>query len=335
MSVGTRSGAGPELGPRAITYPYRRIERVEATPSDGPDPYGDPDPAWIRVDWSEHLSWVEAAGTRVVCAEIGEGPPVLLVHGLGGCWQNWLENLPALAELGHRAIAIDLPGFGSSPMPPWEISIPAYGRFLDALATELGMSGGMLVGNSMGGFISAETAIRFPDLVERLVLVSSAGISHATMRREPVMAGARAAVAANPLMRALDVPAMRRPGLRKLAFNGILRHPDRLRPELLAELMGPALGAPAYLPAVAALTGYDLLDRLEEIRVPTMVVWGRDDVFVPASDAAGFVERIPGAELVVFDDCGHMPMAERPVRFNRLLDRFARAPEASVSRASA
>ena len=165
------------------------------------------------------------------------------------------------------------------------------------------------------------------------MLVSSAGISHATMRREPVD-GRRpaAAVAANPLLRRLDVPAMRRPGLRKLAFNGIMRHPERLRPELLVELMAPAFGAPAYLPSVAALTGYDLLDRLEEIRVPTLVVWGRDDLFVPASDAAGFIERIPGAELVVFDDCGHMPMAERPVRFNRLLARFVRGAGGGGSR---
>ena len=137
----TRSGSGHELGPRAVTYPYRRIERVEATPSDGPDPYGEPDPAWLRIDWSEHLRSVEAGDTRVDCAEIGEGPPILFVHGLGGCWQNWLENMPALAELGHRAIAVDLPGFGSSPMPPWEISIPAYGRFLDAFCPRAGNRG--------------------------------------------------------------------------------------------------------------------------------------------------------------------------------------------------
>jgi pimeloyl-ACP methyl ester carboxylesterase len=61
------------------------------------------------------------------------------------------------------------------------------------------------------------------------------------------------------------------------------------------------------------------------------VIWGRDDLFVPASDAAGFTERIPGAELIVFDECGHMPMAERPVRFNRVLDRFAREREAELS----
>lgn len=321
----------PDLGPRMIAPPYRRIRRIEATPADGPDPYGEPDPGWLKVDWQQHLRWVDVDGARVVSAEIGEGPPVLMVHGLGGCWQNWIENLVPLAERGHRAIAIDLPGFGSSPMPPWEISIPAYGRFLDTLAETLDLDGCTLVGNSMGGFISAEAAIRGPEWFERLVLVSSAGISHATMRREPALAGARAAVMANPLLRALDVPSMRRPGLRRAAYKGIIHRPEILRPELLTELMGPSIGAPGYLPAVSALAGYDLLDRLERIRVPTLVIWGRDDLFVPASDAAGFMERIPDAELVVFDECGHMPMAERPVRFNRVLDRFAREREAELS----
>ena len=318
----------PSRTPRAVTYPYRRIERVEATPSDGPDPYGNPDepPAWMGIDWPGLLHTVTVAGARVNYAEIGEGPPIVFVHGLGGSWQNWLENMPRLAELGHRAIALDLPGFGASPMPPWEISIPRYGEFLGDFCAQLDVGACTLVGNSMGGFVAAEVAVGEPEWVERLVLVSSAGISHAKMRREPVLAGARVSAAANPLLFRLDLPAMRRPGLRKLAFGGILRHPDMVRRELLVEFLSSALGAPGFLPAVAALTGYDLLDRLERIRVPTLVVWGRDDLVVPASDAAGFIDRIPDSRLVVFDDCGHVPMAERPVRFNRLLEQFCADP---------
>ncbi|MCL4287586.1 MAG: alpha/beta fold hydrolase, partial [Thermoleophilia bacterium] len=122
--------AEPESGrgrrrrpPRAVTYPYRRIERVEVTPADEPDPYGDDSPAWLAIDWGRHLRTIEAGGTPINYAEIGEGPAIVFVHGLGGCWQNWLENMPRMAALGFRAIALDLPGFGSSPMPPWQISI--------------------------------------------------------------------------------------------------------------------------------------------------------------------------------------------------------------------
>lgn len=310
--------------PRAVTYPYRRIEPVEPTPADGPDPYGNPDdpPAWMKVDWPSRLRSVEACGTRVAFAELGEGAPLVFVHGLGGSWQNWLENMPRMAELGYRAIAIDLPGFGASPMPPWEISIRHYGELLGEVCKALELPPCTLVGNSMGGFVAAEVAVGEPEWVDRLVLVSAAGISHATMRREPVLAGARLTALANPLLFRLDLPAMRRPGLRKLAFAGVMRHPERLRRELLVEFLAPALGAPGFLPATAALVGYDLLDRLARIRVPTLVVWGRDDLVVPARDAAGFVERIPDSRLEVFADCGHVPMAERPVRFNRLLTDF-------------
>ncbi len=324
------SGATPSRerkrarGPHAVTFPYRRIERVADTPPRGPDPYGNPDadPAWLSIDWGEHLGRVEAGGVAVNYAEIGSGPPVVLVHGLGGCWQNWLETMPRLADLGHRVIALDLPGFGASPIPPWELSIPAYGRLLGDLCEQLDIGTCTLVGNSMGGFVAAEVTVGEAEWVERLVLVSSAGISHASMRRAPVAVGARMTVAANPILLRLDAPAMRRPGLRKLAFGGVLRHPAKIRPELLAEQLGPALGADGFVPAASALTGYDLLDRLERIGVPTLLVWGRDDLVVPASDAQGFAERIPDARLEVFEDCGHVPMIERPVRFNRLLGEF-------------
>ena len=312
--------------PRAVTYPYRRIEPVEPTPADGPDPYGDPEPAWLEIDWREHRRTIDVAGTEINYAEIGEGEPIVFVHGLGGCWQNWLQNMPAMADAGYRAIALDLPGFGASPMPPWEISIPAYGRLVQDFCEQLGVAACTLVGNSMGGFVATEVAVTNVPLVERLVLVSSAGISHAKMRREPVVAGARVAIAANPLLLRLDLPSMRRPRLRKAAMSGVMRHPDRLRPELLIEFIQPSFGSEGFLPAVAALTGYDLLDRLEVIHDPTLIVWGRDDLVVPASDAAGFAERITGSRLVVFEDCGHVPMAERPVRFNRLLEEFIATP---------
>ena len=295
---------------------------MSVTESDGPDPYGEPDPQWLGIDWSRHVHSIEVAGATVNYAEIGEGPPIVLLHGLGGCWQNWLENMPRLAELGHRVIAPDLPGFGASPMPPWEITIPAYGRMISELCEQLQVGRCVLAGNSMGGFVATEIAVGEPEWVERLVLISAAGMSHAKMRREPVLAGARLSAAANPLLLRLDIRSMRRPGLRKLAFGGVMRHPDKLRRELLVEMIGPAVGADGFLAAVAGLTGYDLTDRLERIRIPTLIVWGRDDLVVPASDAAGFHERIAGSELVVFDDCGHVPMIERPVRFNRLLADF-------------
>lgn len=316
------SAAKPEAGPRTVTYPYRRIELPEPTPARGADPYGSEDPEWLRIDWRDCLGSIELNGAVVNYAAIGEGPPVVFVHGLGGCWQNWLDNLPHFAAAGHRAIAIDLPGFGHSPMPSWEISVPAYGLLVDEFCMRLGLEGAALVGNSMGGFIAAETAIAMPSWIDRLVLVSAAGISHARMRREPVMAVSRMLHLLNPLTLRVNRGGLGRPGVRQLAFQGVFRHPQRVRRELLYEYSRTAVGAPGTLPAISALTGYDFLDRLPRIEVPTLLIWGRNDLVVPAADAPGFQRRIPDCELEIFDDCGHVPMSERPVRFNRVVGEF-------------
>ena len=97
--------------------------------------------AWLDVDWREHQRWVMIDGTPVNTIQLGEQgnqakQPLVFIHGLSGCWQNWLEQLPVLAR-EHRVLTVDLPGFGSSPMPAGEISISGYGRTLDRLLEQL------------------------------------------------------------------------------------------------------------------------------------------------------------------------------------------------------
>jgi pimeloyl-ACP methyl ester carboxylesterase len=308
----------------AVKLAAGRAELPDPTPSDGPDPYGDPDPEWLRIDWAEHRRQVEVVGSRVNYVEMGEGPPLVLVHGLSGAWQNWLEQIPHFSD-SHRVIALDLPGFGASPMPPWEISIPAYGRFLRDFCERLGIDRCALVGNSMGGFITTEVAIAEPERVEKLVLVSAAGITWARARREPAAMIGRVGRAALPLALRFQLSGIRRPGLRRRAFQGVFHDPGSLRREVLWENLAAAMSSPGYYDAMTNLFGYDIRDRLEEIEEPTLVVWGRNDRVVPVPAALSYKKRIGNnAELVIFDRCGHVPQMERPVRFNRLLARFLR-----------
>jgi pimeloyl-ACP methyl ester carboxylesterase len=312
----------------------------DPTPAEGPDPYGNPDPEWLEIDWREHLRTVDIETpeerygpfggdqppqptTRVNYVELGSGSGIdlILVHGLSGCWQNWLENIPHFAR-NHRVIALDLPGFGASPMPPWAISVERYGRLLHDFVAALGVGDCVVVGNSLGGFISAEAAIRRPGRFERLALLSAAGVSHSRMRREPAEMAGRLAVAASPLILKLQDRGLRRPRARQWAFRMVFHHPLRVRPELLWEFFHNGAGRPGFLPAIAALIGYDILDRLTEVEVPTLLVWGRDDRIVPPEDAAEYGARLRNSQTVIFADTGHVPMAERPVRFNRLLEAF-------------
>jgi pimeloyl-ACP methyl ester carboxylesterase len=306
----------------AVKLATGRARLPGPTPSDGPDPYGNPDPEWLRIDWAEHRRQVEVVGSWVNYVEMGEGPPLVLVHGLSGAWQNWLEQIPHFSD-SHRVIALDLPGFGASPMPPWEISIPAFGRFLRDFCERLGIESCALVGNSMGGFVATEVAISDPERVEKLVLVSAAGITWARARREPAAMIGRVGRAALPLVLRFQMSGIRRPGLRRRAFQGVFHEPSSLRREVLWENFAPAMTSPGYFDAITNLFGYDIRDRLEEIEVPTLIVWGRNDRVVPVPAALSYKKRIgENAELVIFDECGHVPQIERPVRFNRLLHRF-------------
>jgi pimeloyl-ACP methyl ester carboxylesterase len=294
--------------------------------------------AWLDIDWSAHQRWVKVDGEWANVVEMGSGPPVVFIHGLSGSWQNWLENLPAVAAEGYRAIAFDLPGFGASPMPREKITISGYGRFVDALLGELGVDAAAVVGNSMGGFIGAELAIKFPQRVERLVLVSAAGISIEHQRNDAVMdwlyrtEELTQMLTAGLLARSERVA--RRPRLRKAALWFVAAHPDRLPGPLALEQMKGA-GKPGFLPALEALTTYPIRDRLPDIACPTLIVWGSRDRLVPLRDADVFDELIPDSRKVVFKDTGHVAMLERPTRFNWLLrDFLAEAPGEEVDETS-
>jgi pimeloyl-ACP methyl ester carboxylesterase len=255
---------------------------------------------------------------------MGQGDPVVLVHGLGGCWQNWLENIPRLAR-SHRVIVPDLPGFGASPMPGWEISISAYGKLLNLLCEALETGPVALVGNSMGGFVSAEVTVAQPASVSRLALVSAAGVSHARMYRAPAETAGRMVRAATPLALRYRERALQRPRLRHRVFRNLFYMPNALRPELIWEITHQGIRSPGLVAAIRALAGYDILDRLDDVQIPTLIVWGQHDYVVPPRDAREYARLIPHARLEIFARCGHLPMAERPERFNRLLEEFLEA----------
>jgi pimeloyl-ACP methyl ester carboxylesterase len=293
-----------------------------------PDAPGDYGPAgrspWMDVDWREHQRWVTIDGRRVNVIELGSGPPVVFIHGLSGSWQNWLEQVPVFAR-DHRVITFDLPGFGASEMPKDKITISRYGRFVAALLDELGVGSAAVVGNSMGGFIGIEMAIRFPERVERLVLVSAAGLSIEYLRNERALAvlgalGNRLAAYSGWVASRSDALA-RRPVARRAIFGIVAHRPDRLPGPLVAEQVRGS-GKPGFIPALDALTDYPIRDRLGEIACPTLIVWGSEDKLVPARDADEFARLIPNSRKVVWPETGHVAMLERPEAFNALVQAF-------------
>jgi pimeloyl-ACP methyl ester carboxylesterase len=280
--------------------------------------------AWLDVDWRGHQRWVEVDGNPINVIELGQGDPIVFVHGLSGSWQNWLEQLPVFAR-EYRVIAFDLPGFGQSPMPAERISIAGYARLVDALLDELQVPRAVVVGNSMGGFIGAELAISFPERVERLVLVSAAGLSVEHQRDDRALGvlkrlEARLAAWGGWIGSRADNLA-RRARYRRALMHIVAAHPDRLPAALVAEQLRGS-GKPGFVDALDALTSYPIRDRLPRISCPTLIVWGEQDRLVPVRDAYEFEQLIPHSRRVIYADTGHVAMLERPAAFNALLEDF-------------
>lgn len=286
--------------------------------------------AWLDIDWQAHQRWVEIGGRWMNVIDIGPSAnaagagTIVWIHGLSGSWQNWLENLPFFAQT-HRCIAIDLPGFGESEMPAETITISGYAATVDELLRTLGVMRATVVGNSMGGFVGAEIAIRFGTWVEKLVLVSAAGLTTEYLHNDHALAalrrGSRLLTLASGWLASKSDELARRPRSRRAILGIVAAHPDRLPAPLVAEQLHGA-GGPGFIDALDALTSYPIRDRLGEITAPTLVVWGAKDALVPARDAWKFGELIGGARVVVYEDTGHVSMMERPVAFNELLQEF-------------
>jgi|GEM_PF-118622 len=305
---------------RPLTHRAARKADASYGVSDTPD--------WRQIDWPTQTHQVEVNGRSINYVELGSGEQtVLFIHGLGGSWQNWLENLPRVAE-SYRAIALDLPGFGRSEMPAAEISITNFAAAVNDFCEALGLGPVILVGNSMGGFTAAEVEIQHPERCELLVLVDAAGISSANLARS--RSGER--FARQLMMRGQGDPGsaqkmLTRPGFLALGMGLVARYPTRISKELLAEQL-LTFGDQGFAPAFEAILGYDFRHRLGEIGCPVLVIQGEDDILVPLGDAGEFCKLIPGAQLLTMPDTGHVPMFERPVQFNDALLSFIAAPAA-------
>ena len=287
-----------------------------------PEPYGAVGRSeWMDVDWQEHLRWVRIFDRWMNIVDMNrsaEGTPLIFIHGLSGCWQNWLEQLPHFAR-DRRVIAVDLPGFGQSEMPAEEISVTGYADTIDALMSDLGIDTAQIIGNSMGGFIGAELAIQHPARVERLVLVAAAGLSIESIRTERTT-GLRHR-AENIVFFGLGHVASRshqvalRKRLRAALLLIVAAHPSKLPGPLAAQqVLGS--GKPGFSDALEAMCRYPLRDRLEKISCPTLILWGDKDRLVPLKDASIFEKLIPDSRKIIYKDTGHVSMMERPARFN-------------------
>ena len=199
----------------------------------------------------------------------------------------------------------------------------------------LGVERVSVVGNSMGGFIGGELAlvVRHPRGPARAG-VGGGPLDRAALAQAPRWRAARVVATGAPYTRRLESPVVRRPRLRRAAMQLVLRYPERVSVPLAQELV-LSFGKPGFVAGLEAILDYSYRDRLPDIEIPVLIVWGRNDMLVPVDDAYRYAELIgDNARVVIFEDTGHAPMLERPSRFNALLRGFLAgetAPEEGVA----
>lgn len=264
-------------------------------------------------------------GRSVAYAEAGSGPVLLLIHGMAGNFENWRAVIEPLAR-AHTVIAPDLPGHGESAPGGGDYSLGSLAAGLRDLLLALGHDRATLVGHSLGGGIAMQFTYQFPEMVERLVLVSSGGLGPevSLILRAAALPGADLFIAATAglgqragsvLGRGLAAVGMRPSADVAEVARGYasLSEPER-RGAFLATLRS-VVGTGGQ--RVAAGDRLYLADAL-----PLLIVWGSRDPIIPVHHGEDAHKALSGSRLEVFDGVGHLPQLEAPGRFIAVLERF-------------
>ena len=270
-------------------------------------------------------------GQRVQFTIAGQGPPVVLIHGVAGRASQWDQIVPLLADT-HTVVAPDLAGHGESAKPRGDYSLGAHASGIRDLLVGLDIERASIVGHSLGGGIAMQFAYQFPERCERLVLVSSGGLGesvHPLLRAAtlpgsefvlPLLAHPRVLGAASLVPRALGrIGLSTRPDLTEMARGYQSLSSAEARSAFIHTLRS------VVDPTGQRINGSDRLYLASKI--PSLIVWGRRDRIIPVEHAQPAHEGMPGSRLEVFDEAGHFPQLDEPLRFARTLEDFFRETE--------
>ena len=257
----------------------------------------------------------QSEGVRIAYEECGDGPPLLLVHGLGYDHHGW-GPLPALLDGDFRLLLVDNRGVGESEAPKGPYTVAELAADAAAVLDAAGVERAHVVGVSLGGFIAQEIAISHADRVDRLVLLST---SPGGPNQYPMPAGTVEVFSAYRRME-------REAALRLAVENSCGERAVRERPDLVNEVYAYRLvRAPPVEPWLAQLTAameFDAFDRIPEIAASTLALVGGADVVIDARNSELLAERIPGARLEVVPDRGHLLFWEEPELVARAIREF-------------
>lgn len=240
------------------------------------------------------------------------GTPVMLLHGLGVDGSSWVLQFPDLISAGFRPIAVDVPGFGSSPYGNERWSIRRVTRDIADLMHELKIYPAHIVGLSMGGTIAQQLTFDFPQFVSKLVLANTFAVL-----RPATLGGWWYFTQRFILVHTIGLPVQA-----EFVANRIFARPEqeKLRTEMIQQIT--KADPRAYRAAMRSLGFYNSKGRLSEIKVPALVITGEKDTTVQPTHQTQMASWIPGARQIIMPEAGHAASVEFPNEFNRILLEF-------------
>ncbi len=260
--------------------------------------------------------WASVHGLKIRYLESGKGNKknILFIHGLGSSADRWLD-IPDALSLDFHTIALDLPGFGGSDIPAtMDYTIETFREFIVGFINEVLMNDTKtsIVGHSLGGYIAAEVTIENKQKVERLVLIDSSGM----LKKPTPLLEQYLKVAMNPSRDAV-----------KKVFEQMVAVPTRI-PSKLVEGFINRINLPnakyAFKSTLANSTNTQIgLRRLKLISdIPTLILWGIEDRVIPLEHSRLFKEAIKDSQIMIIQDAGHTPFAEKPALVCEILRKF-------------
>ncbi|HLT99629.1 MAG TPA: alpha/beta hydrolase [Burkholderiaceae bacterium] len=270
------------------------------------------------------VGFVDVGGINTRYLHAGSGPALVLLHGVGMSADIWFKNIPYLAR-SHRVIALDMLNHGFTDLAPYEGVAPQQKITEHILASldALGIDKFSVAGSSFGGQVAALVYFAAPQRVENLIIIGSG----TSFNPEAEFAASLARVLQTALQ-AFDDPTWE--SCRK-RMESVVYTPSSVPDELLlSQLTSYARSgmADAYKATLAGMMDLDLvrpfrlLERLDQLRARTLIVWGRQDIRGAVERALAASEVIPDCTIEVFEECGHFPHLEHPRRFNQVVSDF-------------
>jgi pimeloyl-ACP methyl ester carboxylesterase len=259
----------------------------------------------------------------------GKGYPIILIHGLGCSSSQWMYTTRFLENVGYRAVAPDLPGFGQSDLPKESIDASRYSEDIIFLMDHLRTKDAILMGNSMGGYISWLTAVKYPERVTALILVDPAGSPLFDNDNPKNWRRQRKAIVriTNSILRPIVGSKFLNPITRRMVRPAVMlsfSHASKATPEAFETLYQSGKkarilfeGKLEWIPPEE-----EPGDLLKSITCPVLVVWGEKDHIIPIKAKDFFMAHLPNAKDYVFKQAGHVPMLEVPDEFNQVIGEF-------------